>query len=218
MAKITQAERIEERLMGMKAVEKRFITEKQLIQCMNIVENFETDKTLEEKLIEKGYLTRAQIARLKKSMLSDIDLDSKPRTNTTKKKMFGNIALEQNMIDEDQLIDALEEQEIYMERGVRVQMGQILLKKQYLTRAQLERILSNQSKKTLACPKCKATKIVHNYNDSKFYQCENIIGDTVCGFDLVVAKQPKKAAPVRKSRPQSREDDGGVGKLVEIKL
>ena len=45
---------IEERLLGMMAVEKRFITEKQLTECLNTIEFFEPDKTLAEIFLSKG--------------------------------------------------------------------------------------------------------------------------------------------------------------------
>lgn len=185
---------VEERLLGMMGVEKRFITEKQLTECLNTIEFFEPNKTLEQVFLDKGYLTPAQIVRLREQLESSIEVDTEK--SQINKKLFGEMALEQNMITEDQLFAALDEQEKYLERGLRVQFGQILFKKGYLTMAQVGRILDGQLKKVLCCKKCGATNVVHNYDTSQIYQCET------CGLDMVEAKVKKKSV-----EPQEEIDD-----------
>ena len=59
---------IEERLLGMKAVEKRFISEKQLVKSLNHIEFIDPNKSLEQVFLDYGYLTPAQISRLKKQL------------------------------------------------------------------------------------------------------------------------------------------------------
>lgn len=205
---------VEERLLGMKAVEKRFISEKQLTECLNAIEIFRPGESLLNIFLEKGYLTRPQIDRLNDTIRKETDIHTPADvvTNTGNKKMFGNIALERNMINEDQLMEALEEQEIYFERGIRVQMGQILLKKQYLTAAQLGMILGAQSTKTLYCKKCKATQVVQNYESFKIYQCQNIVDGEVCGVDLTALKPSQE----KKNKPTVNNDNSGGDDLNDI--
>ncbi len=224
------------------AVEKRFITEKQLIECLNTIEFFERDKTLDQVFLEKGYLTQTQVDRLN-GMLDDEMGGPDENVQKAKRKMFGELALEQNMINDEQMMDALDIQEQFLERGIRVQMGQVLVKNQSLTAAQLKRVLDAQSRKVLDCPRCKDSKTIHNYNPGQIYQCENLIDGSFCGFDLTEMKKKKKKKSTTKKQIQKidpldelddldevdnlldPEDDGGDGDgfggiddLVEIKL
>ena len=212
---------VEERLLGMKAVEKRFISEKQLIECLNTIEFIDEDKGLKDVFREKGYLTQAQIKRLQEAIDQETSISKVPGVSSTTKQKFGEIAVEQNMIDEDQLLEALDVQETYFDRGIRVQLGQVLLKRQYLTLAQLERILGNQSTKVLycSCKKYNYSKVIHNYDPGQIYQCDKVINGRPCGLDLT-PEQPairkrteKKKAPVKK---KATGDD--IGDLIEIKL
>lgn len=201
---------VEERLLGMMAVEKRFITEKQLTECLNTIELFQTDRTLEQVFLDKEYLTKPQIDRLRQQLQASTEVKMEEKPNTQIR--FGDIAIEQNMIDTDQLNNALQEQKVYHERAMKVQIGQILYKKGLLTMAQVGRILESQLKKVLYCKGCKTTTVINSYIPSKIYQCEK------CQLDLIEAKV-KKAAKQEKQKKEDDEDiDGDIGNLEVLEL
>jgi ribosomal protein L37AE/L43A/polyhydroxyalkanoate synthesis regulator phasin len=201
----------EDRLLGMRAVEKRFITEKQLTKCLNLIEFNNPAKALSDMLLEEGLLTAAQLKRLREDMLKETSsVDEGSSSNA--KKMFGEIALEQNMVTRDQLDETLAEQDKYMQRGLRVQIGQILYKKGYLTLPQVSRIVEGQSKKSLYCKNCQITTVIHNYEPSRIYQCEK------CTWDLIEAKAPKKQEAVVAEDGQDDEHEEGLGKLDILEL
>jgi len=177
---------VEDRLLGMMAVEKRFISEKQLTECLNTIEFTHPDKTLECVFLDKEYLTKPQIERLRQQLQASIEIQNKQSERL--QKIFGEIALEQNMIDQSQLEEGINEQQKYVERGLKVPIGQVLSKLSFLTMAQVGRLLQSQLKKVLYCKNCKVTKIVHNYTSSQIYQCEK------CKLDLIerVAKKTRE--------------------------
>ncbi len=197
----------QDRLIGMRAVEKRFISEKQLTECLNFIELFEPDKTLGQILLKKGYLTKAQIARIEEELGGEIE---KPITTTVAKKMFGDIALEQNMVTSDQLTDALSLQNLLLQRGLRIQLGQILVKKGYLTIPQIKRVVEAQSNKILYCSQCKKTTTIHNYDPSQIYKCD-------CDCDLIEAKVKQQAVKAKKVE-EDEEEEGGIEKLDVLEL
>lgn len=183
---------VEERLLGMMAVEKRFISEKQLTECLNTIEFFEPDKTLEEIFLTKEYLTKPQIDRLRQQLKDSMEVSVEDAPSGVKR--FGDIALEQNMIDGEQLEEVLDEQKTYVDRFLKVQIGQIMCKKGFLTTAQVGRILESQMKKVLYCKNCKTTIVIHNYMSGQIYQCE------ACKWDLIEAK-------TKKIEPEEELDD-----------
>lgn len=200
----------EDRLLGMRAVEKRFITEKQLTKCLNLIEFNNPGKALSDVLLEEGLLTAAQLKRLREDMIKETgSLEEGGSSNA--KKMFGEIALDQNMVTQDQLSEGLAEQEKYMQRGLRVQIGQILYKKGYLTLPQVSRIVEAQSKKSLYCKNCQITTVIHNYDPARIYQCEK------CTWDLIEVKAAPKKAEVEASEDAEEQEDG-LGKLDILEL
>ncbi|WP_372370172.1 hypothetical protein [Candidatus Uabimicrobium sp. HlEnr_7] len=182
-----------QRLLGMKAVEGKFITEKQYTQCLNIIDFFEKDKNLTDILVEKGFMTQNQIRRLEKIIDGELDPNIEPRKISKEEaSLFGSLALEKCLISEIQLEQALQEQEKYQQRGVRVQIGQILLKKGYVTSSQVSSILESQLNKTYYCKKCSITTTSSGAKN-EIQQC------TECGLDLVEMKKKKK--------PQKKTED-----------
>lgn len=188
-----------ERVLGMRAVEKRFITEKQLTECLNTKEFFEPDKSLADIFLTKGYLTRNQIKRLDQEF--DEETEIKHEGESTR-KLFGDLAIEQSMITEPQLLEALDVQGKYLERGLRTQIGQILAKKGYVTIAQVRRIVDSQLKKVLVCIKCNTTKVITSYDPSGIYQCEN------CYLDMIESKVQKPTRPPETEDEDEGEEDG----------
>lgn len=199
----------QDRLLGMRAVEKRFISEKQLTECLNIIEVFEPNKTLEEILLKKGYLTKTQIKRIGEELGTEIE---QPGGAQSSKKMFGEIAVDQNMLTQDQLSEALTVQENYLKRGLRIQIGQILAKKGYLTLPQVKRLAETQLKKVLYCKRCKKTVVMHNYDASRIFQCED------CGWDLIEVKSGSHEVKAKKVEDIAEEEDEDIGKLEVLDL
>jgi len=209
---------IEERLLGVKAVEKRFISEKHLIKGLNHIEFVDPSKKLEEFFLENGYLTQTQLTRLKEELNKETKiLDSRSfeaEKVVVTERTFGNIATRQNMINQMQLDEVVEEQKIYHDRGLRVQIGQILYKKQYLTVAQVKRVLQAQSKTTLFCKKCNNKKVVCDYKPGTLVQCDAQTPQGVCGFDMVVLQVKLKG----NAKPAKQKEPEDIGELIELTL
>lgn len=190
-----------QRLLGMKAVEGKFITEKQYTQCLNIIDFFEKDKNVTEILINKGFMTQNQIKRLEKIIDGELDPDLEiKKVSAEESSLFGSIAVEKCLISEGQKEQALEEQHAYYEdRGIKIQIGQILLKKGFMTATQITAILEEQLNKTYYCKKCSVTTTNTNVKN-EILQCVD------CGLDLIEMKaKAKKKKQVSEILPALNE-------------
>lgn len=68
--------------------------------------------------------------------------------------LFGDIAVERGYITEEQLSECLGEYEKLVKGGQKVQLGQIMVRKNYISVAQFVEILKLQDKEILRCPSC----------------------------------------------------------------
>lgn len=216
---------LHDRLLGMLAVEKRFITEKQLKKCLNLME-FEQANSLKDVLLAKGYLTIPQAKRLEEELESGTTpmgpqeeaapeeaVEEQPKAPSLfKKKRFGDIAIESHFIAKSQIDRALQEQDKYLERGIRVPIGQILCRLNFLTLPQLKKLLQSQFSQTLYCKRCKITKVITGYNPSKLYQCES------CKLDLIEISDQKKPEPDLVSQDEDEEGEEDINDFREIQL
>jgi len=218
---------LHDRLLGMLAVEKRFITEKQLKKCLNLME-FEQANSLKDVLLAKGYLTIPQAKRLEEELESAttpmgpqdepvpeeaVEEQPKPKAPSLfKKKRFGDIAIESHFISKSQIDRAIQEQDKYFERGIRVPIGQILCRLNFLTLPQLKKLLQSQFSQTLFCKRCKITKVITGYNPSKLYQCDT------CQFDLIEISDQKKPEADIGSEDEDEEDEEDINDFREIQL
>lgn len=209
-------DKLYDRLLGMLAVEKRWISEKQLKQCLNALE-FAENSSLASILLSKNYLTSAQIDRLIKEVNPDSSPEPiEPTQEKTKTKVvrnqrrFGDIAIESHFISLSQVERSLQEQSKYLERGVKIPIGQILYRLNFLTLPQLKKLLQSQLSQTLYCKRCKITKVISNYNPNSLYPCEK------CGLDLIEVYESKKNEP--EPAVDDTDDDDDINNFREIRL
>lgn len=159
------------RLLGMMAVEKRLITEKQLTECLNLHEFFD-QRPLAELLLEKGYLTSRQLAKLKSILEREVKGEAHQAAQTASKDRFGILAIRSRLVRPDQLDESLREQKELAGRGFRIPIGQILMSKGYLTPEQVWRILQVQGKNYMKCESCGAAYTVFQFDPDEFYRCK----------------------------------------------
>ena len=132
-----ERESIQQRLLGMLAVEHQFITEKQYTQILNLIDFFEEEASFEEMVVKKGFMTKELLDKLKYMVEENI----KPRK---KHGLFGTIAVDKGYINSEELCEALQIQQ----RFKVAPLGQILWKKGYLSDYQIRSILDFQGKLT----------------------------------------------------------------------
>ncbi|MHC4606262.1 MAG: serine/threonine-protein kinase [Planctomycetota bacterium] len=127
---------------------------------------------------------------------------------------FGKVAVSLDLITPIQLEKALQEQKTLADRAERCLLGEILLKKDFLTAEGVRRVLGSQGKTLYRCPKCDRGYNVRGMPHGRRFRCKNcgtmIEGpdrsddvSAVASFAVTTRVQPKKAdaAP-----PKAAED------------
>jgi hypothetical protein len=158
------------RIIGMMAVEKRLMTEKQLRECLNTFEFF-NEGPLIELFVSKNFLTSRQIARLRQIVeRGDIEPESDPSADWLRER-FGEIAATRYGVDSEEILSCLGEQKNLAETGFRCPLGQLLMSRGVLGPSQVTEILALQGRRILRCAECDARFTVVDFDPAKFYEC-----------------------------------------------
>jgi hypothetical protein len=137
-------------LLGQIAVKEGFVTPGQLDECVKLQSAGES-RSLGTLLIEKGYLSPeklAEITRLQQVRFEALAADPQ------KGGLFGQIAVRHGYLTAPKLAEGLREQETLSQTGSSLQLGQILMKKGYLSVDHFLEILRLQKKDVARCPAC----------------------------------------------------------------
>jgi len=161
-------------LLGQIAVKEGFVTPDQLEECVGLQAGGRS-KPLGEILVERGYLTPAKLAEL--SRLQNAGFES-VAADPARGGLFGQLAVRHGYISTAQLSECLREQEGLSRGGSSLQLGQILIRKQYLSSNRFLEILRLQKKEVAKCPSCDTFFDVHAArSDARFFcsRCGTVI-------------------------------------------
>ncbi len=164
--------RFDENLFRRIAVYNNYISKAQLEECLREQQDCGGKRPLSEILQEKGYLAEEQLAsildvrrkKLRKYLRSPKEAQESDRT-------FGQIALNEGLVDLEQLEDALLEQERLARLNLRFRVGEILVAKKILSAEDVLAVLSKQGKRILVCPACESHFNVAEFEESASYRC-----------------------------------------------
>lgn len=137
-------------LLGQIAVKEGFVTPGQLEECVELQAGGRS-KPLGAILVEKGYLTPAKLSEI--SRLQSVRFDA-VAADPARGGLFGQLAVKHGYISPSQLSEGLREQESLARGGSGLQLGQILIRKHYLSSARFLEILRLQKKEVAKCPSC----------------------------------------------------------------
>ena len=137
-------------LLGQIAVKEGFVTPGQLDECVTLQSAGEK-KSLGVLLVEKGYLTAerlAEITRMQQVQFEALAADPK------KGGLFGQLAIRHGYLTPPKLAEGLREQAMQAQGGSSLQLGQILMRKGYLSVDHFLQVLRLQKKEVAKCPGC----------------------------------------------------------------
>jgi hypothetical protein len=137
-------------LLGQIAVKEGYVTPDQLEECVAL-QALERHKALGAILVEKGYLTPARLVEITRLQSAGFDVVA---ADPARGGLFGQLAVRHGYIHPSQLSECLREQMTLMQSGSSLQLGQLLIRKQYLTSARFLEILRLQKKEVAKCPSC----------------------------------------------------------------
>ncbi|MBI2900024.1 MAG: protein kinase [Planctomycetes bacterium] len=143
-----------DRDLGELAVRQQFLSREELDMAMEAQKLASPPRPLTEILLEMQLVTQTQLDRL-------LRIREKPTEQATAiNDLFGRLAVQLEFATQEQVEEALAEQRVQEARGQRMRLGQIMLKKRFLTTEQFLEILKFQEKTVLTCPSCNARYLV----------------------------------------------------------
>jgi tetratricopeptide (TPR) repeat protein len=131
-------------LAGVIAAELGFVTQAQLDACIAEQEKSLDPSPLGSLLVTKGHLTQPQLRQV-------LDEQRRRLAEFPDVGLFGQLALQKAFVSASQLGEAIREQLRSKERPM---LGQILLRKGYLKKAEFAEIIGSQNKTLFQCPQC----------------------------------------------------------------
>ena len=155
-------------LLGQIAVHEGFVTLEQLEECLKIQESGDPPGKLGAILVEKGYVTRDRLEALMEIQRLRLDpIAADPEQGG----LFGQIALRFGHVTQLQLAECLRQQQDLSRDGSPVLLGQILLRKNYITTDQFLHILRTQKKEVVKCPGCDTLYDAHGTPEGAKFVC-----------------------------------------------
>lgn len=171
---------LRDRLMGMMAVEKGLIKEKDLTKCLNIAE-FSEGKTMKQVMVEQGILTQYKADKLERILERQSNPESARLPQEPSTEKFGVLCVEKGVCDQGAIDGALAEQKEFASHGMNIPLGQILMSQGQMTSEDVTLIIERQGRRRLECDNadCKKAFNVQGYDEDKFYTCPK------CDADLI---------------------------------
>ncbi len=173
----------EELLLGKIAIEMGLLTKEQLDKAVAIQEEQVPSPPLGELLVDKGFLKKEHLdvalAAQRERFQAKADYSDARLENI----LFGRLVVHLGLVTQEQVNECLRIQ-AKVEDEVEVRLGEILVKKGYMSRDGVRKLLSIQNKKILYCRKCSDQVNVVGFQSNQTYTCPH------CGGPLEVPATP----------------------------
>jgi len=166
-----------ELLFGKIALSEGFCTQAQIDECTRLQLQLQSPHQpaprLGDLLMEKGYLTAIQNARILEIQQKNMDLVDPLVKKRKESVLFGKLAVKLGLVTADEVNECLR---LQAEPGETRSLGEILVAKGFLTTIQVKDILEKQLKKIMSCPACKLSFTVLTLSEGKKIDCPKCKG------------------------------------------
>ncbi len=156
--------------LGRRALDQKLLTRHQLLECLYVLES--TSAPLEQVLVERGFLTRAEVREL-------LGGEGAPA-------LFAEILRERGLVTPEQVEDALRAKLELASRNVHRYLGEILVERRVISPDQVSQALAAQGKRHLECASCGYR---FNAPHSTGYRCPE------CGREIASRVREEKPDP-----------------------
>jgi len=161
-------------LFGKLATGKGYCTQEQVDKCVAIQAADPDRVPLGRILVQEGFLSEEQHSELlalqRKNMIAVDPLHRKTKEAT----LFGKLAVHEKLVTEEQLNECLR---LQARDGEKRTLGEIMVSRGYLNRAQVEQLLGRQLKKIMSCPACQLSFTVVTVAPQKKISCPRCRGE-----------------------------------------
>jgi protein-arginine kinase activator protein McsA len=164
-------------LFGKIALTEKFCTQAQVDECTRLQLQLQSPHQpaprLGDLLLEKGYLSAEQHAKVLQIQQQNLDLVDPLVKKRKESVLFGKLAIKQGLVTADEVNQCLR---LQAEPGETRSLGEILVAKGFLTAIQVKEILNKQFKKLMSCPSCKLSFTVLTLSEGKRIDCPKCKG------------------------------------------
>lgn len=160
----------EDLIFGDIAIRSRLVTEERVAECIKIQQSLKEWKPLGVVLMEKGYITLVQLQTLVDIQKRNIEAKAIRARRLKEDNIFGKIALRLGFTSEKQVDECLGVQ-LEMADDYPLRLGEIMVKKGFLTEEQVKKISEFQGKRLITCPKCGQNYNVILFNPGAKFIC-----------------------------------------------
>ena len=171
----------EELLLGKIAVELGFLSKEQLDRAVSIQEEEVPPPPLGGLLVDKGFLKPEDLAQILAVQKTRFQAKADYADARLENILFGRLVVHLGLVSQEQVNECLRIQ-AKVEDEVDVRLGEILVKKGYISRDAVRKLLSIQNKKILFCRKCSDQVNVVGFQQDQQYDCPH------CGGPLEAPK------------------------------
>jgi len=134
------------KLFGMVALSLGFITKEQLQECLDVQQKFTIPLPLGAIMMARSHITENQLRDVLRVQAKALKGNYRPKTKTQRRKLLGEILIEQGHIDKQTLATALERQETLRNTGFSPRLGELLVYLGKITPDQLKGALAVQAR------------------------------------------------------------------------
>lgn len=191
-------------LLGRMAVSSRMITEAQLKQCLDVQQKDSPPRPLGHLLVELDFLTIGQLDHLIQSQAARFhDIEERSKIDP-REALFGRLAIELGHVSTEQLHECLREQANIARLKIFFRLGEILIKKGYVTPEVVKEILKRQRKEILKCPRCGARYNIATLDEKARLTCKK------CGSPLTLPAEDPSVVVKETLRMDARQFRTGL--------
>jgi hypothetical protein len=167
----------EDLVLGEIAVKTRLITKEQLNECLHDQKKRTSWKSVGEILVEKQYITNSQLKFLINIQQRNLEVKTHQSRRVKQDNLFGRLAIRLGFATEKQVEESLGMQ-LMIEESHFLRLGEIMVKKGYMTDEQLKSIIDFQTQRQVNCSGCGQKYNLVLFNEGAkilCYNCDNEI-------------------------------------------
>ena len=135
----------DQKLFGMIAMSLGLVTKEQLDECLELQRQFTVPLPLGAIMLARGVLTKEQLEGVLKVQVKAIRGKYRDKSKTQRRRLLGEILIEQGYINRDTLATALERQQALRSSGFNPRIGELLVYLGKITPKQLRSALMTQA-------------------------------------------------------------------------
>ncbi len=141
-------------LLGRLAIRRGWVTARQIDECVRVQETMDVPVQLGMLMVERGLLELEQLQTLLLEQDRRLRRRSRRERSPLRDVLLGNAVVQQGLAQERQVHACLREQAMLEEKGVRLRLGEIMVRKGILTAQQLASVLARRQATIMWCSRC----------------------------------------------------------------